>query len=206
MFPLSMVIYPFQTVGLYVFEARYQQLLADIESTHLFGSCLISRGSEVGGGDERTLVGTLVRLEGRQELGNGQSLIMVRGLNCFTVDTWLEDAPYPRARISERCCDDVMIDPDLLGLAKSSLRALLALQSEVHPELRINPHCDLPSDPWELAWQLCSMTPMAVLDQFKVLSLSDPNERLTLLVEICCERYGDFQRLLAEGHREADQN
>jgi hypothetical protein len=43
------------------------------------------------------------------------------------------------------------------------------------------------------------MTPMALLDQFKVISLSDPNERLRLLVEICCERYGDYQRMLELG-------
>ena len=41
------------------------------------------------------------------------------------------------------------------------------------------------------------MTPMSTLDQFKVLSLANPNDRLRLLSEICCERYGDFQRMLA---------
>jgi hypothetical protein len=38
---------------------------------------------------------------------------------------------------------------------------------------------------------------MSTLDQFKVLSLGDPNDRLRLLAEICCERYGDYQRMLA---------
>jgi hypothetical protein len=41
------------------------------------------------------------------------------------------------------------------------------------------------------------MTPMSMLDQFKVLSLGDPSDRLRLLAEICCERYGDYQRMLA---------
>jgi hypothetical protein len=41
------------------------------------------------------------------------------------------------------------------------------------------------------------MTPMSTLDQFKVLSLSDPNERLRLVAEICCERYGDYERMVA---------
>jgi hypothetical protein len=41
------------------------------------------------------------------------------------------------------------------------------------------------------------MTPMSTLDQFKVLSLSDPNDRLRLVAEICCERYGDYQRMVA---------
>jgi len=38
---------------------------------------------------------------------------------------------------------------------------------------------------------------MSTLDQFKVLSLSDPNDRLRLVAEICCERYGDYQRMVA---------
>jgi hypothetical protein len=41
------------------------------------------------------------------------------------------------------------------------------------------------------------MTPMSTLDQFKVLSLSNPNDRLRLVAEICCERYGDYQRMVA---------
>jgi hypothetical protein len=31
------------------------------------------------------------------------------------------------------------------------------------------------------------------------LSLSNPNDRLRLVAEICCERYGDYQRMLMLG-------
>ena len=196
MFPLGAVIFPHQTMALYVFEDRYQTLLNDVAATNMFGSCLIARGSEVGGGDERTSYGTMVRISGAQPLGGGQMLLRVEGLHCFKIDSWLPDAPYPRAVISERCCDDVMIDPELLELAQTSVRAVRTLQSELEPELVLSTNCEMSTDPWERAWQLCSMTPMAILDQFKVLSLSNPNERLRLLVEICCERYGDFQRML----------
>jgi len=54
MFPLGAVIFPHQTMALYVFEDRYQTLLNDVAATNMFGSCLIARGSEVGGGEERT--------------------------------------------------------------------------------------------------------------------------------------------------------
>ena len=62
MFPLGMVIFPHQVTALCVFEDRYKQLLADVTTSRTFGSCLITRGSEVGGGDERTSVGTEVRI------------------------------------------------------------------------------------------------------------------------------------------------
>jgi Lon protease-like protein len=197
MFPLSMVVFPHQTVGLCVFEDRYKQLLNDTAASQVFGTCLIARGSEVGGGDERTSVGTVVRILASQPLANGQVLLMAQGEYCVRIAAWEVDDPYPRARIEQRCCDDVMIDPDLLDLAQTSVRAVRALQSEVEPDIVVDATFTMAEDPWERAWQLCSMTPMATLDQFKVLSLSDPNERLRLLVEICCERYGDFQRMLA---------
>ena len=131
MFPLGMVIYPHQTVGLCVFEPRYRQLLFDVETERRFGTCLIERGSDVGGYDERTSVGTLVEILGSHRLSNGQTLIVVEGLECFEVDEWLEDEPYPRALVGQRCCDDVAIEGGLLKSTESAVRALRALQSEI---------------------------------------------------------------------------
>jgi len=197
MFPLGMVIFPHQIVGLCVFEDRYKQMLHDIESEHRFGTCLIERGSEVGGGDRRTSVGTVVQILGSQRLNDGKTLIMIEGISCFEVATWLDDAPYPRALVSERCCDDVMMESALMKSTESAVRALRSLQSELFADQCLKSNCEMDSDPWVRSWQLCSMTPMSIFDQFKVLSLSNPNDRLRLLVEICCERYGDYERMLA---------
>jgi len=201
MFPLGMVVFPHQVVGLCVFESRYQRLLEDVRDSQRFGTCLIARGSEVGGGDERTFVGTMLSIRGQQRMADGKILLVAEGLSCFAIDTWLDDQPYPRAIAEERCCDDVMIDPDLLRLAETSVRALRHLQSEVAADEVFQSNCAMSEDPWERSWQLCSMTPMALLDQFKVISMSDPNDRLRLLVEICCERYGDYQRMLTVDYR-----
>lgn len=76
------------------------------------------------------------------------------------------------------------------------MRALRALQSELFADQCLQTNCEMDSDPWVRSWQLCSMTPMSTLDQFKVLGLSDPNDRLRLLAEVCCERYGDYQRMI----------
>ncbi len=197
MFPLGMVIYPHQTVGLCVFEPRYRQLLFDVETERRFGTCLIERGSDVGGYDERTSVGTLVEILGSHRLSNGQTLIVVEGLECFEVDEWLEDEPYPRALVGQRCCDDVAIEGGLLKSTESAVRALRALQSEIFADQCLQRDCAMDSDIRIRSWQLCALTPMSVLDQFKVLSLSNPNDRLRLVAEICCERYGDYQRMLA---------
>jgi hypothetical protein len=196
MFPLGMVVFPHQTVGLCVFEPRYHRLLADVESEQRFGTCLIERGSAVGGGDERSFVGTLLEVLGTHQLSNGQILVVAEGVECFEVERWLADDPYPRAVVGERCCDDVPIEAALLKSTESAVRALRALQSEVFADECLQRDCAMDDDPGVRSWQLCELTPMSLLDQFKVISLSNPNDRLRLLAEICCERYGDYQRML----------
>ena len=172
-------------------------MLSDVAPGNQFGTCLIERGSEVGGYDQRTSVGTVVQILGSHHLIDGKTLIMVEGINCVKVSSWLPDDPYPMALVSERCCDEVAIEPALLKSTQSAVRALRNLQSELFADQCLQTNCEMDPDPWIRSWQLCSMTPMSVLDQFKVLSLSDPNDRLRLLAEICCERYGDYQRMLA---------
>ena len=110
---------------------------------------------------------------------------------------WLSDDPYPRAVVGERCCDDVPIEPALLKSTESSVRALRTLQSEIFADECLQRDCAMDDDLACAAGSLCALTPMSLLDQFKVLSLSNPNDRLRLSAEICCERYGDYERMLA---------
>src|ERR1019366_4195756 len=102
MFPLGMVVFPHQTVGLCVFEPRYHRLLVDVEAEQRFGTCLIERGSEVGGYDERTSVGTVVEILGSHCLSNGQILLVIEGVECFEVAEWLTDDPLPLAPAGAR--------------------------------------------------------------------------------------------------------
>ncbi|MGC2167815.1 MAG: LON peptidase substrate-binding domain-containing protein, partial [Acidimicrobiales bacterium] len=82
MFPLGMVVYPHQTVGLCVFEPRYHRLLEDVEYDRRFGTCLIERGSDVGGDDQRTFVGSMLEILGTHRLSNGQTLVVAEGVEC----------------------------------------------------------------------------------------------------------------------------
>ncbi len=197
MFPLGMVVFPHQVVGLCVFEPRYQVMLRELPDDQQFGTCMIERGSEIGGEDVRTCVGTVLRILGSQTLPNGQTLLRVEGTQCVEVARWLDDSPYPRASVRDRCCDEIDVEPALLKSTESAVRALRALRSEMVTEEMLQHDCAMDADPQVRSWQLCAMTPMSTLDQFKVLSLSNPNDRLRLVAEICCERYGDYQRLLA---------
>ena len=102
MFPLGSVLFPGGLLPLHIFEIRYQQLLNHaLESDRRFGVVLISRGSEVGGGETRTDVGTLAVIDDHQRFDDGRAAVVCHGTSRFEVVEWLEDDPYPRARVRE---------------------------------------------------------------------------------------------------------
>ncbi len=76
MFPLGTVLLPGMPLSLHVFEPRYRQMVDDCRAGDgTFGVVLIERGSEVGGGDVRTDVGTLTRIVEARELPDGRWLL-----------------------------------------------------------------------------------------------------------------------------------
>ena len=62
---------------------------------------LIERGSEVGGGDVRTSVGTVARIVRVMPLGNGRFEVVAAGVRRISVLEWLPDDPYPRGDVED---------------------------------------------------------------------------------------------------------
>ena len=75
------------------------------------------------------------------------------------------------ARARDRTATADAVDAQLLRSTESAVRALRALQSEVVADECLRVNCEMDADPAVRSWQLCSMTPMPVFDQFTVLSL-----------------------------------
>lgn len=121
MFPLGNVVLPGEVFPLHVFEPRYRQLvldcLAGTDGRPEFGIALIERGSEVGGGDERTSVGTVARIARVDPLDNGRFALVTLGIRRISVLEWLPDDPYPIA--------DVEDWPDSEGDDREALRPAL---------------------------------------------------------------------------------
>ena len=198
MFPLSSVVFPHQRVPLHVFESRYRQLVDDVHAGDgRFGICLIARGSEVGGGDVRVDVATVVHLEAVFPFSDGRSMLVVDGQERIRVLQWLDDDPYPRAIVETMVTDEVPSDPSLLRSTEAAVRSLRNLHSEMHPDSCVEMDCSMSEQTCVRAWQLCALTPAATLDQLKLLSAVSCDARLRTLGEICCERYGDLMRQLS---------
>jgi uncharacterized protein len=197
MFPLSTVLLPGELLPLHVFEPRYRALVADCLASiepH-FGVVLIARGAEVGGGDTRTDVGTLARIESSSRSQDGRYGLLARGTSRLVVRRWLADDPYPRAIVV--VAEDPPVDDDAPRLsAAAAVRRAEALLSELGQPTRGHGG-DGKGE--EAPWALCGRLPLGPLDRHRLLSTDDPAARLALLSELAEALAGDLEHLLAGG-------
>jgi Lon protease-like protein len=199
MFPLGSVLFPFTAVPLRVFESRYQTLVDTcLAGDGMFGTVLIERGSEVGGGDTRFQVGTIARLAGETDLEEGHRLILAVGTGRLEVVDWLPDDPYPRALVEQRdepdeSAIDLPLDP-----AKQKLRKALALMSEVGYDVGAV-DLKISEDPHVAVHQLCALAPVSPLDAHELLRIDQPSDRLNHLQALLDDEIALLQQQLAGG-------
>jgi Lon protease-like protein len=94
MFPLGVVLFPGMALPLHIFEARYREMIQDcLRHGQEFGVVLIERGSEVGGGDQRSDVGTVAHITEAAQLPDGRWALLAVGTRRIRVQTWLPDDP-----------------------------------------------------------------------------------------------------------------
>jgi Lon protease-like protein len=180
MFPLGSVLFPSMPLTLRIFEERYLKLLGDLMGSDApeFGVVLVSRGSEVGGGDNRMSVGAIASVT---EIGTTDEFLGLEsfGSRRFTVRDWLPDDPYPIADIDfipDLVWEDTLM-PSRVHL-ESAVRQLLTLASEFG-SLVFGPDINLSDDPMGACWQLAGILPVGELDRFDLLCSQSAEELLT---------------------------
>jgi Lon protease-like protein len=132
MFPLGTVLLPGMVLPLHVFEPRYRALVRDVRAADdRFGVVLIERGSEVGGGDTRTQVGTMAHVVQAEEAPDGRWGLAAVGVGRIRVDAWLDDDPYPRAEVSEWPEEEPELDAEGIARLQVLVRRSAALRTEL---------------------------------------------------------------------------
>lgn len=193
MFPLGTVLLPGEALPLHVFEPRYRAMVQDCMASAdgpRFGVVLITRGREVGGGDERADVATMARIVELDDLGDGRFALMVIAGERLRVRTWLPDDPYPQADV-EPWPDDLEPADDLSELFAQAIervadvRELAAASSPESPLVPPPPtgRAELPDDDGLAAYRLASHGLLGQADRFRVLTASGPAQRLRVLSE-----------------------
>jgi Lon protease-like protein len=186
MFPLSTVLFPQAWLPLHVFEPRYRALMSDCHAGGgEFGVVLISRGSEVGGGDQRVDVGAVARIARSSTLDDGRLVIVAEGRSRFRVVRWLDEDPYPRAEIEDFDIIPATDATAALSTAEASVRRLRSLLSELGDVPALPHDLRLEGSEEEIAWQLCELAPVNLMDRQQLLASDDLLSLLAHLADLC---------------------
>ena len=185
MFPLGTVLVPSAGLPLHVFEPRYRALVRDcLAGDKEFGVVLIERGSEVGGQDVRTDVGTVARILEAVELPDGRWALATVGVRRVRVLEWLPDDPYPVAELVD------WPDPDpgdgyevALTDCTARLRRALALAAEAG-DATAPATIELSADPVLASYQATAVAPLGPFDRQRLLTADTPEARVAQLAEL----------------------
>ena len=188
MFPLGSVVLPGVGLPLQIFEPRYRALIMTcLTDDRLFGSVLIERGSEVGGGDQRGTVGSLVRIVQAEEAPDGRWAVMGVGIERLRVLEWLPDDPFPRALVE--VWPDGVTTSETDFLVAKTLEATVNLMDRLgvdRNDQQLRPELD--GDLSIASYQLTALSPLGPLDRLAALKASDPDTRLTSLIDSLAEQ------------------
>jgi Lon protease-like protein len=194
MFPLGTVLFPSVFLPLHVFEPRYRELTRHcLAGDREFGVVLIERGSEVGGDDVRTGVGTVARILEAEELDDGRWVLATVGTRRIRVRDWLPDNPFPRADVED--WDDDVAGSEVAELyagAVGTLRRVLALKAELGERV-VDATVDLSDDPVLGSYQVAALAPLGPIDQYALLCEHGPDRRLTR-AQLLLEEEEDYLR------------
>jgi len=201
MFPLESVLVPGMVLPLQVFEERYRSLVRDcLAGDKEFGVVLIERGSEVGGGDTRSMVGTVAEIVRAEEVPDGRWAVVAVGTRRLRVVAWLDDDPYPRAKIvpwPDQAAADVAALHERFDHCIGEVRRGMAMAVELGESA--DALAEITEQPDLGSYQLSMIAPLGPLDRQRLLEAEGPAERLDLLAELIAEANATFEARLAQG-------
>ncbi|MEY2456996.1 MAG: ATP-dependent Lon protease [Acidimicrobiaceae bacterium] len=200
MFPLGTVLFPSVFLPLHVFEPRYREMTRHcLDTQREFGVVLIERGSEVGGDDVRTQVGTVARIVEAAELEDGRWVLGTIGVRRIRVTRWLPDDPFPRAEVED--WDDLAAGHDAgdrYKAVRACLRRVLAMKAELG-DPAVDATVELADDPALGSFQAAAVAPLGPVDQQALLIDEGPDARLQHLLALLEDEEGYLKTRLEMG-------
>ncbi|MGB6219450.1 LON peptidase substrate-binding domain-containing protein [Haloferula sp.] len=94
-------LFPHGGLPLHIFEPRYRQMLEDTLSDSCFFAVARLTGAETKEPGKCTApIGTVGLVRASREMEDGSSNLLLHGVIRVRFTEWIDDAPYPKARIS----------------------------------------------------------------------------------------------------------
>ncbi|MGJ8633257.1 MAG: LON peptidase substrate-binding domain-containing protein [Luteolibacter sp.] len=94
-------LFPHGGLPLYIFEERYRRMLDDA----LEGDCVFAVGRVKEGDDSPPEIGTAGLIRASKEGEDGTSQLLLHGVIRVRFSEWLDDTPYPCAKIDPVTCE-----------------------------------------------------------------------------------------------------
>ena len=188
MFPLGSPLLPGAVLPLHVFEPRYRQMVRDILADDVdppeFGVVMIERGREVGGGDERAMIGTTARIVDIEVAPDGRYALAAVGTDRLRVIAWLPDDPYPLADVDRWPDDDsgAVVTTDTIEALHTRVREINVLVRELG-EMSPPPDTEISDDPRLALFHLAALSPLGAADRQRILAAPGSAERVVALRE-----------------------
>lgn len=190
MFPLQSALLPGDILPLRIFEPRYARLVQDCLAAEepAFGVVMISRGWEVGGGDARSDVGAMARIEQHLDLGDGQHQLIAAVGERIKVRRWLSDDPYPRA-IVEPWPDEPgpPVGPEQLSVVLDRISTLYHRVAQARgmdlPPDALAVDADVAEDPARHLYALAARVPLGQADRYAMLAAPTLAARIDVLLD-----------------------
>lgn len=198
MFPLERVVMPSGIIPLRIFEDRYKEMFTFLDYDGAeFGTVLIEAGSEVGGGDRRFAVGSVVEIVERDFSQDLWQLVGIARSRVKVLE-WIDTEAYPLARVSPMTLGESSAGTDETSEETSSQFNFGEVESIFRTVARLSsarfrggwdPEIALPSDNYEAMMVMAESLPLSTLDKYKVLSAETE-------VEVADELLKAFEALL----------
>lgn len=188
LFPLGTVLFPRGVLGLRVFETRYLDMVRGcMRDGSPFGVCLITRGGEVGEAAEHEAVGCLATIVDWDMETAGILQVRAIGGERFRVVS----REIGRDRLIRADVDPIAPDPVLpVPAGLSGPVGLLRQAVERHVADTPEPAMRRVAEPFEFdsaAWvgnRLAELLPASSQTRQRLMAMTDPIERLTLIDEL----------------------
>lgn len=184
LFPLHTVLFPGGAIPLRIFEPRYLDMVGEcLRNGTGFGICLISEGSETGGGAQTFEYGTVGDISYWQQLPDGLLGITVRGRQRFRlISNEVRKNKLTIAKVA-------LIPNDPPVTLPHRYASFSEMVSDMMEEMG-HPYTTLPKHFDDAGWvsnRLAEILPMALVQKQYFLQLDDPLERLDRLGAIIAE-------------------
>jgi Lon protease-like protein len=202
LFPLGTVLVPGLLLPLHIFEPRYRQLVADLESRpegdRGFGVLAIREGREVGADGARALfeVGTVAELREVERYPDGRADVMCNGDARFRLLRLVEvGTPYLSGEVEWLGEDDG--DGSTASLAASVHRRFDLYRAAVAGAgaVEVAQMLELPDDPWVLSYLVAAAMVLDLRDRQQLLEAATTSARLRLEIALLARETAMLRQL-----------